>query len=457
MKRLARSPFQGPLKGPLLTAALLLSLSLVNPVSAQFIGNSQSVSGTATPSSSTQQLLDGILAVVNKDVILASELVDRLRTLVREMRSNNKRIPSQEILEKQVLDRLILEKLQLQIATRRGIKVDDETLNRAMTSIAQRNGLSLRQFRDVLQKEGFGFVAFREKIRRELILRQVRQRQVSSKIRISKAEIERFMELQNQRSDDTEYHLGHILIGLPSPATPESVRKAQDKAKEILRQLREGADFNDMAIANSNGRRALEGGDLGWRKQSQIPSLFEDLVAKMSKGEVSNPIRSPSGFHIIKIHDVRAEAKHMVKQTRLRHILIKPNEILSSDQVKQRLNRIRTRLIGGDDFNTLARSNSDDPGSAVKGGDLGWTNPGEMVPAFEKAMLETKVGELSPVFKSRFGWHILEVLERREKDLSKEFKESKARESLLKRKTEEETTQWLQGLRNNAYIEIIPH
>lgn len=398
--------------------------------------------------------LNFIVAVVNDDVILASELKSEIQSVVEELRANGSRIPPANILNKQVLDRTILTKLQLQEANAAGIRVDDDTLNRAVRNIARKNGLSLAQFRQTLLKEGFDFSSFREQIRKQLVINQLRQRQVESRVSVSPQEVDAYLSnAAAQGKDQREFHLAHIQINVPSNASSDQVRKARELANTVVSKARSGEDFAALAAQYSSGRRSLEGGDLGWRKISQLPSLFNEKVPGLKKGQITDPVRSPIGYHILKLLDSRSSEVHMVQQVKARHILIKPNEVITEPEARRRLAVLRERLLAGDDFATLARANSDDTGSAVKGGELGWLSPGETVPAFEKILFSLGVNEISEPFKSVFGWHIAQVLDHRKHDASTEVKRSEAASEIRKRKKEEQLELWLRQLRDNAFIE----
>ncbi len=409
-----------------------------------------------TPEDETKAIeLNRIIAIVNNGVITAVELESRMAAMKQQLAQQKIAAPPDSILRKQLLEQLIITKLQLQLAKDTGIRVDDEQLNNTIMNIASQNNLSLVEFRDILEADGFKFEKFREDIRNEIIITRLRQRQIDSRIHITEKEISDYLANQKVRGDaEDEYHLGHILIATSQAASPEEVEKARLRAEEIVRKLRDGADFKETAIANSDGQHAMEGGDLGWRKSGQLPTLFAEIVIKMQKGEISPIVRSPSGFHIIKLLDTRSGPQHMITQTKARHILISPNEVETEETVIKRLNELRQRILFGDDFAELARANSDDKASAANGGELGWINPGEMVPLFEKAMETLQPGEVSEPFKTRFGWHIVQVLERRDHNNSAEFKRMQARRLLQQRKAEEEYQIWLRRLRDEAYVEI---
>ncbi|GAB4302350.1 MAG: peptidylprolyl isomerase [Thiohalomonadaceae bacterium] len=398
--------------------------------------------------------LNRIVAVVNDEAITNLELEKRLQGILVQLRQNGTALPPMEILRRQVLERLIIERLQLTLAAERGVRVDDETLNEVITRIAAQNQLSPQQFRTTLERDGGDFAEFREEVRHELIMSNLRAREVESRIEVTPQEVDDFLARQAAGGDmDTEYHLGHILIAVPEGASPEQVQTARAKAQEVLEQLRAGADFRQMAITHSAGQQALQGGDLGWRKGGQLPTLFADSVLRLAPGELSEPLRSPSGFHIIKLIEKRGEQRQYVTQTHARHILIRSTALVSDSEARAKLERLRERLLQGEDFAELARANSEDPGSGAKGGDLGWANPGTFVGPFEQAMNKLQPGEISEPFRSQFGWHIVQVLERRQRDSTEELKRARAHDAIRQRKIEEETQDWLRRLRDEAYVE----
>jgi peptidyl-prolyl cis-trans isomerase SurA len=401
-----------------------------------------------------RQTLNQIVAIVNDDVIMRSELDTAIKEISAQLKEKDTPLPPQAVLEKQVLEKLILEHLQLQLAEVNGIKIDDITLNNKLQEIAKENGVSLTDFRAVLEREGFDYASFRENIRHQLTIAQLRQQMVGSRISISDQEVDNLLaSLQASQLGNTEYHLAHILIATPDAASEDQIQAARQRADRIVTNLRAGADFTQTAIAESDAPTALEGGDIGWRSAGQLPSLFVDPVKEMHPGDVHDPIRSPSGFHIIKLVEQRGDERHIVNQTHVRHILLKTDAVHTNETIKARMEQIESRLRSGEDFATLAKSNSQDTLSAAKGGDLGWVNPGDLVPKFEEVMDKTQPGQISQPFETEFGWHILQVLERREHDSTEEYKRSKARQVIRKRKGDEELFLWLRRLRDEAYVE----
>lgn len=401
------------------------------------------------------QPLDSIVAVVNKDVIVQSELNAAIDLVLPELASRGTAIPSRAVLQKQVLERLILKRLQMQQAENLGIEVDEAALTEAMTNIAARNGLTLEQLRSTLEASGVSFENFREDTRLQILTARVQQQEVLQNIRVSDAEIDRFLKQEGDSLiERREVRLQHILVALPDNPTNSQVETARNKASTLLKRVRGGTSFADVAAANSDGRRALEGGDLGWFPISEVPSLALVPAQTLAKGETSEPIQSPSGFHLIRISDIKGDAPEPMSQTHARHILIRTNEIVSDDDAKLRLSQLRLRIVGGDDFATLARAHSDDTGSALKGGDLGWVNRGDTVPEFEEAMDKLAANEISQPFQSPFGWHIVQVIERRKQDITDELMRMKAEDAIRQRKGEEATEIWLRQLRDEAYVDL---
>ncbi len=412
------------------------------------------LAGLFTPMAGAMEELDRIVAVVNNDVIMETELQAAIERVRDELHKSGTSIPPTGLLKRQVLERLVLSKIMLQRASAAGIRVDDNRLNQAIGRIAKGNNLSISQFREILEQEHMSFNSFREQIRDEMTISLLQQREVDNRVVVTDREIKDYLDTeQAQAGDRTEYHISHILIATPEGASPEQLDKTRARAEEILRRLREGDDFAEMAVAVSDGRQALEGGDLGWRSTDKLPTLFAKLVPDMQEGDISELLQSGSGFHIIKLSGKRSGDKVMVPQTHARHILIRANELVTEDDARTRLAQLKLRLEGGDDFAELARSNSDDRASALKGGDLGWTSPGELVPEFEQAMNKLKAGEISEPFKTEYGWHIVQVLERRQHDSTDTVKRNKIRQAIRQRKIEEARQDWTRRLRDEAYVE----
>lgn len=399
--------------------------------------------------------LDRIVAVVNDQVITALELDKEMQLIKQQLRQQNTQLPPDAVLQRQLLERMILRNIQLQIAGRGSIRVDEETLNRTVENIAAQNRMSLGQFRDTLAREGLDYEAFRENMREEITINRLQQSQVTNRIVITQQEIDTFISNQALRSGaDKEFHLGHILISVPEAASAENIAAARQKAEQVVAKLRAGADFFQTAVSVSDGQQALEGGDLGWRRAAALPTLFADWVLVQKDNSISDALRSPSGFHIIKLLGQRStETRHVVTQTHARHILIRPELGEDNGQALARLHEIRQRLLDGEVFAELARAESKDPGSAVQGGDLGWVNPGEMVPEFEQAMQTLAVNEISQPVRTQFGWHVLQVLERRDHDNTEKVQREKAQEVLRARKTDPAMQAWIRRIRDEAFVE----
>lgn len=399
--------------------------------------------------------LDSIVAVVNNDVIVKSELDGEIALIRPQMEAAGAIIPDSATLEQEMLDRLIGKRLQMQRAEAIGLEIGEDELTEAMASIANRNGLSLEALQETLAANGIAFSDFREDTRAQILTSRLQQQEVVQRIRVSDAEVDRFLAQESDALiDRNEVRLQHLLIALPDPATAEQVERAREEARTLAGRLRQGADFAQLARTHSDGGRAAEGGDLGWFPINEVPSLAVEPANNLAKGEVSDPIRSPSGFHLIRVSDIRGDEPEPLTQIHARHILIRPNEVVSDADARRRLERLRLRLQGGDDFATLARSHSDDTGSALNGGDLGWLNPGETVPQFEEVMMRLGDNQISQPFSSPFGWHIVQVLERRRQDTRDEVMRLRAKDAIRQRKAEEATEEWLQQLRDEAYVEL---
>jgi peptidyl-prolyl cis-trans isomerase SurA len=408
-----------------------------------------------TPVLASAERLDGIVAVVNDEVIVESELAKEINLMVPQIEGRGTQMPPPDVLERQVLERLILKRLQVQEAGRLGIEVDDATLTQALENIAGRNGLTLEELRDAVEAGGIRFEDFREDTRMQILTSRLQSQEIAKGIQVTDQEVERFLEREaGSLIERTGVRFSHILIAVDEDAAGDEVEKAQQKARDLVRQLRGGADFAALAVRYSDGRQALEGGDLGWFSMGEVPSLLQDLSRSMAKGEVSEPLRSPSGFHVVKLTDIKGSEPEVVTQTKARHILVRTNELVSDADAQTRLKQLRLRIVGGDDFAALARAHSDDTGTALRGGDLGWVSPGDTVPEFEKAMDALSPNDVSQPFKSSFGWHIVQVLERRRQDTTEEAMRNKARAAIRQRKAEEATDLWLRRLRDEAYVEL---
>ena len=399
-------------------------------------------------------LVDRIVAVVNSEVITSGELAERVKTVTQQLRQQGTPLPAADLLQKQVLERMIMDRLQLQLAKETGLRVDDLQLDRTVERLAERNKMSLTQFRQALERDGIRFDKFREEIRDEILLSRLREREVDDRIVVTDNEIDYFLSQQAASPDlATEFNLSHIVLRLPEQASPEQVNRQRARAEEVLAQLRQGADFAKLAVAYSDAPDALQGGAMGWHSRDRLPDLYAKALDGLKPGEVSGIIRSPAGFHLIKLIGRRGGgAPAMVEQTHARHILVKTSEIVSAADAKRKLENLRDRIIHGADFAELARLNSDDP-SSVKGGDLGWIYPGDTVPEFEREMNSLKVGEVSQPFETPFGWHLVQVLARRQAPVSGERKRQEARLILRERKADEAYQEWLRQLRDRAFVE----
>jgi peptidyl-prolyl cis-trans isomerase SurA len=358
-------------------------------------------------------------------------------------------------MQEQVLDLLITENIQLQMASRGGIRISEQQLNATISKIAKQNKMTLDAFKQALASDGISYAEAREQIRTEMIISKVQQIRIGNKIQISEKDLDIFLLSEHGKTQTSaEYHLAHILINLPHKSDNNVIAKARKKAKELVKQLRNGADFASLAMANSKSGTALKGGDLGWRKEDQLPSLFSKQAPLLKKGDVSDPIQNASGFHIIKLLDKKGGDSVFVRQHKTSHILISPSEIRTEKQAETLIHNLYARLEKGDDLSVLAKEFSNDPGSAISGGDLGWVNKGDMVPAFEKTMHASSVGEISKPFKSEFGWHIVRVEEIREQDVGREIQRNQARQLLFGRRFQDELPVWLREIRDDAYVEI---
>lgn len=402
--------------------------------------------------------LDRVVAIVNNEAITERELAAEMARISNQLASRQRAMPPTDALMQQVLDRMITQRAELQFARLTGISVDDLSLDNAVRGIASDNGMTVEQFRAALAKEGTSWPSFREQVRQEMILGRLHKREVLDRMQISDKEIDDFLASKRIKTGETsEYRARHILVALPESASPDDIAKARAKAETALKELQGGADFAGVAARYSESRDALEGGDLGWRTAERLPSIYAEALRHLNPGQTSELIRSPSGFHIVQLQESRGaqNAEASLTETHARHILIQPRENVSDDEARRRLNELRGRLAKGEDFADLARTYSDDKGSAERGGDLGWTRPGMMVEAFEQVMDSTAPGQVSEPFRSPFGWHILQVLERRDASGNAEFVRQQAREAIGRRKAEEELERWQRRLRDEAYVEVL--
>ena len=398
-----------------------------------------------------------IAAVVDDDVILETEVKQRIADVEHQFSVRRQTLPDAADLRNQVMEQLILQRLQLGQAERAGVRIDDNTLNASLTDIARQSGMTLEQFRQRLETEKPGsYTEVRDQVRNEMIVSRYRNRRLQDRIRITDQDIDSFLASpQGEAALATEYRLAHILISVPEAATPAQQDAARRKAEEALAALRAGQSLEQVAAKFSSGDSALKGGDLGWRKEAQLPTLFADQVRELKKGEFAGPVRTPAGFHVLAMLDRRGAEQMVVHQRQVRHILVKPSEILTLEDAQQKASDLRSRLEKDPaDFPNLARTYSDDPGSARNGGDVGWVSPGEMVGSFESMMNKTGINGISLVFESPFGWHILQVLGERDQDMTREYRRNLARQALYGRKFDEALELWMREIRAEAYVEI---
>ncbi|MDD2055675.1 peptidylprolyl isomerase SurA [Pseudomonas putida] len=401
------------------------------------------------------QPLDQVVAIVDNDVIMRSQLDQRVHEVQQTIAKRGAGAPPADVLNQQVLERLIVENLQLQIGERSGIRITDEELNQAIATIAQRNGMSVEQFRAALAHDGLSYEDARDQVRREMIISRVRQRRVAERVQVTEQEVKNFLasDLGKMQLSE-EFHLANILIPTPESANSEAIQAAARQAGEVYQQLKQGADFGQLAIARSASETALEGGDMGWRKAAQLPPPFDRLLSSMSVGDVTEPMRTPGGFIILKILEKRGGENVVRDEVHVRHILIKPSEIRSEAETRKLAQKIYERIESGEDFADLAKSFSEDPGSALNGGDLNWVDPNALVPEFREVMAKTPQGKLSKPFQTQYGWHVLEVLGRRATDSTSQAREQQAMTVLRNRKYDEELQTWLRQIRDEAYVEI---
>ena len=401
------------------------------------------------------ELLDRVVAVVDSGIIMESQLNSRVEEILVRLKSDKAELPPLNLLEEQVLDRLIIEEIQLQLAERAGIKISDSELNQTLARVASQNNLSLEDFRIKLEGEGTSYKSFRDTIRKELIIQRVQRGKVGSKIDISEQELENFINSEEGKTQLAEqYNVQHILLAVKSNSSELETTEIKNNAESLIKRINDGENFEKLAASYSSGQNALEGGFLGWRSSAELPSLFADAVLDMKVGEVSSPLKSGAGFHILKLIDKRGNTVKFLDQTLARHILVQPSEIRTENQAEELINSIYQRLVEGEDFKQLARQFSEDPGSKMDGGELGWSNPGDYDPAFEQTLNATEIGQLSEPVKSSFGWHIIEVMDRRNEDVSQEEQKNRAYQIIFKRKFEQELQSTLIELRAEAYVDI---
>jgi peptidyl-prolyl cis-trans isomerase SurA len=401
------------------------------------------------------ELLDRVVAIVNDGVVLNSDLDAQLGAVSERLREQKLELPPQNVLRQQVLERLVVQEIQLQRANHAGIKVSDEQLNQALQEVAKRNNLTLSQLPDALAQQGIDYGSYREDIRREITLQMLRQRDVLQHISVTPHEIDQFLEKQTKApSERNEYNVSHILIAVGQEASPTQLDAAAKRAQDVYERAKSGEDFAKLAVAYSNSQTALEGGALGWRKGSELPTFLTDVITRLKPGEVAEPLRTPTGFHVIRLNEVRGGAEKAVEdQVHVRHILMKPNELADDATVRGKLEAIRERVLKGEDFAGIAQTVSEDPGSAAEGGDLGWSGPGTFAPEFEQAIAGLKDDQISEPFRTQFGWHIVQMLGHRRYDNTDELKRRQAMEAIRASKADEATELWLRQMRDEAYVD----
>lgn len=403
-----------------------------------------------------RKLLDQVVAIVDDDVILQTELEARINTITGRLSTQGTGLPPRRLLEERVLEQLITESVQIQMADKMGMRISDNELNETLANIADRNGMSLSEFENQLATEGVSYRQAREQIRQEMITGRVQQRQVGNRVRVTDREVENYLQaLESSGGNDAEYRLAYIFIELDNPADGAEVDATREKAEELRTAILDGRDFREVAVAESDASNALEGGDMGWRSERQLPSLVAPVVPALEVGKPSDVLENNSGFHLVMVMDKRGGSqKQVIQQNRVRHILIRPSEAMTDVETETTIRDLYQQIQDGADFAVVAREFSDDPVSGSDGGNLGWVSPGQMVPGFEQAMKESDVGELKGPFRSQFGWHILQVEERRQKDVSGEVMESEARQAIYQRKFEAELQNWLREIRDEAFVEF---
>lgn len=398
------------------------------------------------------QLLDRIVAVVNDGVVLQSELDIAMNTAQEQIKSRNLSAPPNDVLRQQVLERLIVTRIQTQRAGEMGIRVDDRELNEVLTNIAKQNGMTLAEFAQSIRQQGGDYLAVREQVRDEVLIQRLRAREVESRINVSEQDIA--FELANQKEDDKEVRLGHILVAVPDGASADERDAARAKAEALRQRIIDGEDFAQVAIAQSDGQQALQGGDLGWRRLGDLPTLFSENARKLSEGEISPVLEATSGFHILMLNGLRGgEPRRIITETKAAHILLTPNAIRDEDTTRLQAREIHDRLQDGEDLADLARQYSDDPGSKNSGGELGWQPPGVFAPEFQIRIDQLQPGEISQPFRTQFGWHVAKVLDRRSRDVTEESQRARARQAIVNRRMSEEYDVWLRRLRDEAYVE----
>jgi peptidyl-prolyl cis-trans isomerase SurA len=431
-----------------------LCLAFLQPATAQDAAD-ELASGPPAPAESGK-FLDGIAAIVNEGVVTRSELMRQIATIEQRARNSDLQLPPADILQEQVLERLIVDEVQMQRAERVGIVISDQMLNGAIAQVAADSNIPFEKLPEVLQEDGIQYSDYRAELRKQLTMDQLRRIEVIGRIAVSQREIDQCLaDLEDNVVVDSDYNLSHIFISIPDAATGAQISEAEQEAELVYQQIVDGADFSEMAVRYSDSDTALKGGTLGWRKGSELPTLFFDIMDTLEVGQVSRPVRNVSGFHLVKINELRSANQHSeVEQTDVRHILIIPNEIIDDATAKQRLEEAVERINAGEDFAELAKLMSDDPGSVNEGGDMGWSNPGTFVKEFEEVASKAEIGVVSAPFRTQFGWHILEVKGRRTYDNTEDIKAGSCVNRIRNSKLSNETELWVRRLRDEAYVDI---
>ena len=401
------------------------------------------------------KILDKIIAIVDDDVVLQSELNRRMSSIIKQIKQSNTTAPPEDLLKKQVLDRLISERIQLSIGYNAGVRISDDELNQAIGRVATSNNLSIDQYIDRLTMEGTSLSIIREEVRHELIIMRVQQASIMRRIRVSDQELNNFLNSEEgQLVSSPDVNIGQILLAVSSNASKASIDRVSNQAMDLYQQIQDGKDFKELALSYSMDQSALQGGDLGWRNMAQLPKIFSQEIDLLSLGTVSEPIRSGAGFHLIKLYDRRGGDVKLIEQNLVRHILLEPNALRNKLETKKFLQQIKNQVLAGENFEQLAKAHSEDKSSALDGGNLGWSTPGMFVPEFEATMNNIAIGEISEPFESQFGWHILQVTDRRQQDFSEEILRNRAQNLIRQRKYDEELQVWLQEIKDEAFIEI---
>jgi peptidyl-prolyl cis-trans isomerase SurA len=432
---------------------LALCCAIITPAAAQQEKQEKEEQELPTEPRNGEQLLDKVVVIVNEDVILLSELQHTLETVKKRIHSQNIKMPPEKELINHVLEHMIVEKLQLAQAERNGLVIDDLTLNATLKAIASEQKLSLEQYRQKMEKDGLAWQEYREDLRKQLVLDRYSGAVVNNSVVVSEQEIDDYLAGMQGHNDDIQYRVSHIQISIPEAARPEEIQASEKKAEQVYQRLLKGEDFAQLAITNSDARDALEGGDLGWNRLSELPSIFTKPLATLKPGEFSRPMRSPRGFHILMLHETKGVKRHVIKQVHARHILMKPNALASDDQTHDKIADLRNQIQQGADFSKLAMQFSEDPGSKDKGGDLGWNETSIYAPQFETVVNSLPLNKISEPFKTDYGWHIVQVLGWRDYDDTVEYQREQAHRAIYRRKAAIEEEMWLRRLRSEAYVD----